>query len=193
MKKKTLFAIGEWIAVALLIWLCFHENLIPIGGSTPEETHRLSESSFHYGPSEIVRKVEVPFDKDQVIFLGTYKDWFSADSVYRKRGGWFPGGGVAGVEIDRDKAFSYSWEGNSAGDSQIMYKFYGYVSDDRIATMELLMTEKDTGKPVQMREEITNDRMFLFLWKIKDGSRDWQAIRGLDKDNKVIYEQTFGT
>jgi len=193
MKKKTILAIGEWAAVALLIWLCFYENLFPIGGSSPEEIHRLSESSFHYGPSVIVRKVEVPFDKDHVIFLGTYKDWFSADSVIRRREGWIPGGGVAGVKIDRDKPFSYSWEGNSTRDSQMMYKFYGYVSDDRIAAMELLMTDKETGKPAPMREEITNDRMFLFLWKTKDGSRDWQAIRGLDKDNKVIYEQTFGS
>jgi hypothetical protein len=185
-KRKTLFAIVEWLVVILLVWLVFRENIYPAGSSTPEEAHRLSESSYHYGPSVIVRKVVVPFDQHQVVFLGTYKDWFSADSVLQKRGGWVPGGGVGGVKIERDKSLSYSWEG-TGHKNLIMYKFFGYVSDDRIAAVELLLTDKDTGKPMPLREKIAEDRLFLFLWEGKDG--EMQAVRGLDSQGNVVYEQ----
>ncbi|EFM12502.1 conserved hypothetical protein [Paenibacillus curdlanolyticus YK9] len=192
MNKKTIFSIIEWLIVVLLLWLCFETYYISIGSSSPEQAHQLSERSFHYGPSNVVRKVEVPFDRDQVIFLGKYKDWFSADTVQRKRGRWVPGGSVAGVPIDRDKAISYSWQGDSPKDSRMSYKFYGYVSDERITAVELLMTDKKSGKAAPLREEIKEDRMFLFLWEAKQGSLQWQAIRGLDKDGKVIDEQKLG-
>jgi hypothetical protein len=164
MKKHTIVAIAEWIFVLLLLGLFIQEDIFTTGSRTPEQAHRLSENSFHFGPSNIVRKVSVPFDKHQVVFLGTYKDWFSADSVLQKRGGWVPGDGVGGVNIDRNRPFSYSWSGSSTHDSLMMYKFYGYVTDDRIATIELLMTDKETGNLTPMREEITNDHMFLFIW-----------------------------
>jgi hypothetical protein len=187
MKKRTIAAIVEWVFVLLLFWLFVQEGIYKSGSRTPEEAHRLSEKSFHYGPSKIVRKVNVPFDQHQVVFLGTYKDWFSADSVLEKRGGWVPGGGVAGVKIDRTRPFSYSWSGDSTHDSLMMFKFYGFVTDDRIAAVELLM--KDKERVTSMREVLTNDRMFLFMWEAKDGSREWQAVRGLDKAGKVIDEQ----
>ncbi|MBB6730578.1 hypothetical protein [Cohnella zeiphila] len=192
MNKRTLFAIAEWAAVLLLIWLFYRSDIIfPHGSSTPEQAHRLSESSYHYGPSKVVRKVAAPFDPDRVVFLGTYKIWFSADTVVRKRGGWWPNGGVAGVEIDRDKPFSYSWEGSATQDSLMAYKFYGYVTDDRISAVELLLTDRNTGKSTPMREEIGADRMFLFLWEANDDSR-MQAVRGLDKEGSVVYEQELG-
>ncbi|SFB03572.1 hypothetical protein SAMN05216312_103106 [Cohnella sp. OV330] len=191
MNRKLIFAGFEWIAILLLVWLVLREEIFTPGSSTPEQAHRLSESGFHYGPSKIVRKVMVPYDKHRVIFLGTYKDWFSADTIVKKKGGWVAGGGVAGIKIDRDKALSYSWEGNSVSPSLMIYKFFGYVSDDRVATVELLMTDKETGKLVPMREGIMDDRMFLFLWESKQGSSTWQAIRGLDKEGNVLYEQNL--
>lgn len=180
------------MAVLLLLWLVFRDNIATPGSSTPEQAHRLSESGYHYGPSEVVRKVTVPFDKHRVIFLGTYKDWFSADTVVKKKGGWVAGGGVAGVEIDRSKALSYSWEANSVSDKRMMYKFFGYVSDGRISAVELLMTAKETGKRAPMREAIGDDRMFLFVWEAKSVSREWEALRGLDEDGRVLYEEKFG-
>jgi hypothetical protein len=189
MKKHTIAAIVEWVLVVLLFWLFIQEDIYPIGSRTPEKAHRLSERGFHYGPSNIVRKVNVPFDKHQVVFLGTYKDWFSADSVLQKRGGWVPGDGVGGVKIDRSKPFSYSWSGNSTHDSLMMYKFYGYVTDDRIATVELLMTDKETDNLTSMREEMANDHMFLFIREEKNGNLKWQAVRGLDKAGNILYEQ----
>lgn len=194
MNKKFIFASIEWLVVVLLLFLVYRDNIFTPGSSTPEQAHHLSESSYHYGPSTIVRKVNNPFDKNQVIFLGTYKDWFSADSVIKRRGGWVAGGGVAGVKIERDKGLSYSWQGNSTSrtDHQMLYKFYGYVSDERIVTVELLMTDKDTGQPTPMSENITDEHMFLFLWEAVDSSREWQSLRGLDKDGNVIYEQKFG-
>ncbi|MDG0791273.1 hypothetical protein OMP38_10615 [Cohnella ginsengisoli] len=191
MNRKFVFAGFEWLAILLLLWLVWREDLFMPGSFTPEQAHRLSESGFHYGPSTIVRKVTVPFDQHQVIFLGTYNDWFSADTVVKKKGGWMAGGGVGGIKIDRDKALSYSWEGSSLSRSLMTYKFYGYVSDDRITTVELLMTDKETGKLAPMREAVTEDRMFLFLWESKQGSATWQAIRGLDKEGGVLYEQSL--
>jgi len=191
MKRKTLVSAVEWLFVLLLLWLAYRANVNPVGSPTPEQAHRLSESGYHYGPSDIARKVIVPFDNNHVVFLGTYKNWFSADSVHKERGGWVPGSGVAGVPIDRDQPVSYSWEGNSNGDSVMTYKFYGYVSGERIAAVTLSMKEKDSGRTTTMREEIGSDRMFLFLWEAKDGSREWQSLRGLGPGGEVIYEHNF--
>ncbi|RUS45364.1 hypothetical protein [Cohnella sp. AR92] len=192
MNRNRIFAIVEWIFVLLLLLLVIREDIFMPGSVTPEQAHRLSESGFHYGPSTIVRKVEVPYGKHRVIFLGTYKDWFSADTVIKRKGGWFAGGSVAGVKIDRSKALSYSYGGSSDSHSLMLWRFFGYVSDDRIATVELLLTDKETGKLTPMRETITNDRMFLFMWEEKNGSHEWQAVRGLDEQGNVLYEQKLG-
>lgn len=194
MKKKLLYPSIEWIAILLLLFLMYRENFPNMGALSPEQAHRQSESSMHYGPSTIVRKVTVPFDKDQVIFLATYKEWFSADSVNKKWNGWFAGGGVAGVPIERDKGLTFSWEGTSTGkrtEGLMMYKLYGYVSDASITEVELLMKDEETSKPVSMREKLTDDHMFLFLGESKNSRIGWQTLRGFDKDGKVVYEHVF--
>ncbi|GMK37371.1 hypothetical protein PCCS19_04240 [Paenibacillus sp. CCS19] len=189
-----MFASAEWIAILMLLFLLYRENVFMTGAYSSEQAHQQSESSYHYGPSTIARKVTVPFDKDQVIFLGIYKEWFSADSVKKQRGGWFAGGGVAGVPIERDKGLTFSWEGTSTGkrsEGLMMYKFYGYVSDETITAVELLMKDAETGNPETMRETITDDRMFLFLWQTKNARNDWQTLRGYDKEGNVVYEHSF--
>ncbi|MFC5472267.1 hypothetical protein ACFPPD_26640 [Cohnella suwonensis] len=191
MNKKTVFAIVEWALIALLVWLVFREQAFPvlIGSSSPEKAFRQSESTYHYGPSTILRKVEVPGDDRQVIFLSKYKDWFSAHSVIKGRIGWRPGGGVAGVKIKPDKPLTYSWEGHGIKDGRMLLKFYGYVPDDRISTVELLKTDVETGKAAPLMEKLNADRMFLFRWEEESSRWEWSAIRGLDSNGQVVYEQ----
>lgn len=190
MTKHRIIAAVEWIFVVVLLWLFFNTGINPIGSRTPEKAHQLSEQGFHYGPSNVVRKVTVPFDKDQVIFLGTYKDWFSADTVQKKRGGWFPGGGVAGNKIDRSKGFSYSWEGvNSRSSSFMTYKIFGYVTDDKITRIELTMKEKDKDNLTTIAQDIKSDRMFLFIFKGDFKGNPMRSLRGLDQAGKVRYEE----
>ncbi|MFC4810471.1 DUF5044 domain-containing protein [Paenibacillus sp. GCM10023250] len=189
MSRRAIIAAAEWAAVLLLAWLFVQTLPAAAGSRTPEEAHRLSEKSFHYGPTVVARKVVAPFDKDQVVFLGTYKDWFSADTVKRQTGGWVPGDGVGGVEIDRSKPFTYSWSGSGTHDNLMTFKFYGYVSDARIAAIELVMTDRKSGSMVSMHEPIGEDRMFLFLWEADNGSNaEWQSVRGLDASGKLVYE-----
>jgi hypothetical protein len=190
LKKHTIIAMIEWIVVIFLIWLFIHADFLPTGSRTPEKAHQLSEQGFHYGPSNVVRKVTVPFDKDQVIFLGTYKDWYSADTVQKKRGGWFPGGGVAGNKIDRSKGFSYSWEGvNSRSSSFMTYKIFGYVNDDEITRIELNMKEKDTDNLTTIAQDIKSDRMFLFIFKGDYAGNPMKSLRGMDQAGKIRYEE----
>ncbi|SFJ69343.1 hypothetical protein SAMN02799624_05529 [Paenibacillus sp. UNC496MF] len=189
MRRRTAIAAAEWAAVLLLAWLFVRTLPVYTGSRTPEEAHRLSEKSFHYGPTAVARKVVAPFDKDQVVFLGTYKAWFSADTVKRRHGGWVPGDGVGGVEIDRSKPLTYSWSGSATHDRLMAFKFYGYVSDDRIAAIELVMTGKKSGNMASMHAPIGKDRMFLFLWEADNGNNgEWQSVLGLDASGKLVYE-----
>jgi hypothetical protein len=93
-------------------------------------------------------------------------------------------------------AYAYGWQFQNAepSDAALIIEnwFYGYVSDERIATVELLIMDKETGQPTPMSEQITDDHMFLFLWEAKDSDRDWQSLHGLDKNGRIIYEQKLG-
>ncbi|MFC5405906.1 hypothetical protein [Cohnella soli] len=190
MRRKTIWTVAEWLLVAVLLLLLVQERMLPIGSLSAEEAFRDSEKSFHYGPSEIIRKINEPDTRNQVVFLSRYKDWFSAPSVVKRATGWGPGNGsVGGMKIDPNKPLSYSWEGNSGGSSMMRYKFFGYVPDDRISTVELLKTDSVTGKKAPLRESLLHDRMFIFLWQDKNGHREWEAIRGLDSNGQVIFEE----
>lgn len=190
MSRSKLIVLAEWALVLVLVLLFVHERLYTTGGSlTPEKAHLISEASRHYGPSTIARKADVPFAKHEVVFLGAYKDWFSADVVTRSYGTWGPGTGSGPMKIDRSKPMTYSWSGNSTGQGNMGYLYCGYAADAAITDVELLMKEKETGEPIVMREKLTDDRMFLFMWETKNGSRQMQAIRGLDAAGNVRYDE----
>ncbi|QYR22462.1 hypothetical protein KZ483_05660 [Paenibacillus sp. sptzw28] len=192
MRKKTIITAAEWIVAVLLVFLYFRDG-DPLDGSTDaRKAHELSESSFHYGPSKIVR--EVSFDSNTVIFLGTYKKWFSAGTSIKRGTRWFPGGGVGGMEIDNSKPLTYSWEVSQIDKELRLAKWYGYVSDPQIKTVVLYMEVKKefrnpAGKEEVLRQTIKEDRMFLFVWNEGDQQYIWKSIQGLDQEGKLVYEQ----
>ncbi|BBI34252.1 hypothetical protein [Cohnella abietis] len=194
MRRKTIITTVEWCIAILLVFLYFKEGHTMNGSLTAAKAHQLSERSYHYGPSQIVR--EVPYGKDTVIFLGLYKDWFSADTSVKQRMGWYPGGGVSGVAIDKSKPLTYFWEISQLNKTLRLGKFFGYVSDPKITTVVLNMVylndkREELNKTIELRESIKEDRMFLFLWNELENQYRWKSIQGMDDEGKVLYEYSF--
>ncbi|WP_239616760.1 hypothetical protein [Cohnella mopanensis] len=199
MKRKTIVMTLEWALAVLLVFLFFSDGPFTIGSGSAAEAHERSERSYHYGPSQTIK--EIQYRNDIVIFLSTYKNWFSADTSVKKGWRWFPGGGVGGVEIDKSKAVSYSWEISRYKKERWIAKFYGYVSDPRITSVVLNMdvinegkqtdSKDDTQKMTVLKQSITEDRMFLFLWNEAEIRYTWKSLQGLDSEGNVLYEQTL--
>ncbi|WP_256758084.1 hypothetical protein [Cohnella sp. WQ 127256] len=196
MRRKTIRSYVEWVIAVLLIFLFFNGGHLVIGNFSADKAHELSESSYHYGPSEISRKIH--YNKDIVIYLGTYKKWFSADTVNKRGLGWFPDGGVSGREIDTNKPLTYSWEIKHYNKKLRLAKFFGYVTDERISSVVLNVIARDNTQDdirvnqqsnVILKETLTEDRLFIFLWNEIEQSYAWQSIQGLDGEGKVIYEE----
>lgn len=190
MRISRLGGMLEWSAVLILFIILLWVSGWDRTSLTAQDAHELSERSYHYGPSKVVRKIQV--DQDTVVFLGTYKQWFSADTVTRSHFKWRPGGGVAGVPKNPDKPLAYSWEVSSSGSGGTLAKFYGYVNDPKIVTVELDYVMGDRGRNTATsgseRQSIPDDRMFLFVWKTEGRDFSWQSIKGLDREGKVRYE-----
>ncbi|QMV39997.1 hypothetical protein [Cohnella cholangitidis] len=201
MRRKTWTVTLEWGLAIVLIVLFFWKGLDMLGSTTATKAHERSERSYHYGPSQIVR--EIPYKDDIVIFLGSYKKWFSADTSVKKGWRWFPGGGVGGVEIDQSKKISYSWDITRYKRDRWLAKFYGYVSDPRIVKFELevINTDGEKVKATQadkpnwtvLSETITDDRMFLFLWDENEIRYKWKSLRGLDAGGQLLFEQSLNS
>ncbi|MEK4511047.1 DUF5044 domain-containing protein [Paenibacillus anaericanus] len=194
MSKKTVILIVEWCIAILFVFLFFRGYNPYMGSLTPTKAHELSERSYHYGPSKIVKVV--PFGGNTTVYLGVYKEWFSSDTVIKRGLGWHPGGGVGGVWIDSSKPLTYSWSVSERDKKLTLAQFYGYVSDPEITTV-VLYTETDSVDNKEARtlstmsQEINEDRMFLFIWNDKDLNSHWKSIQGLDQEGKVVYEEKF--
>jgi len=160
MRRMTVMIVVEWCVAILFIFLFFSGGNSYVGSVSAKQAHELSERSYHYGPSKVVR--EVPFGDDITIYLGKYKNWFSADTVIRRTLGWYPGGGVNGVEIDHSKPLTYSYSISQHDKKLSLAQFYGYVTDSEITTVVLNTEIKEIEKSL-MSQVIKEDRMFLFL------------------------------
>lgn len=184
MNKNRLKAILEWIIAAVLLFACYIAYPLSYGNFSPIKAHQLSERTFHYGPSQIIREIDLD---GGIIYLCRYKDWFSADTVRKGFIKWYPGSGVGGAPIDYSKKISYYW-GNSQikGDISIM-KFYGIATDPSISTVTLDIDEK--GIPETLKYTLNSNRMFIFYWSEKEHNYHFRYLRGLDSSGKVLSEQ----
>jgi len=95
----------EWIIAIVLVVLCFKYSILSYGNLLPLKAHQQSERTYHYGPSNIIKTINLKGGK---IYLCRYKDWFSADTVKKGIIKWYPGDNVAGSKIDYSKQVSYS-------------------------------------------------------------------------------------
>ncbi|GFP76562.1 hypothetical protein [Clostridium fungisolvens] len=180
--KISISVIIEWSIATVLLFICYKYSFLSYGSFSPLKAHELSERTYHYGPSKIIKEIDLGKQK---IYLGRYKDWFSADTVRKELIKWYPGDGVGGYPIDSSKQVSYSWSGSSTKNNEMFMKVYGYVSDTKITTI-LIEGEDKISEP---KYQLDESRMFLFNWNKDSNSRNTKYLVGLDKDGKVIYKE----
>ncbi|GKU24171.1 hypothetical protein [Clostridium folliculivorans] len=180
--KKHISGIIEWSIAIVLLLICYKYSFLSYGSFSPLKAHELSERTYHYGPSKIIKTIDI--DKGKV-YLCRYKDWFSADTVNKEIIKWYPGDGVSGTPIDSSKQVSYSWSGSGTKNNEMFMKVYGYVSDSKITTIQIEGDDKISVPKYQLDES----RMFIFYWNEDNKQNKTKYLVGLDKDGKVIYKE----
>lgn len=177
---KKYSAIIEWSLAVILIIVCY--KLTFSGSFTPLKAHEQSERTAYYGPSDIVKTIEL--DKEK-IYLCRYKDWFSASTVKKELIKWYPTSQAAGIPIDYSKQVSYGYNSSSGGGTMESLNIYGYVSDPNISTMLFENISKTTSIPYYLDES----RMFIFNFRNVPQENKSSYLKGLDSDGNVIYEE----
>ncbi|MBB6452512.1 hypothetical protein HNQ94_000957 [Salirhabdus euzebyi] len=197
MNTQKIKTLTEWgAAILLIVWIYFQSPYFNYYHLSPLEAHQQSERTFYYGPSEVVEEVEIG---DARIYLGTYKNWFSANMVLKHKGiFWAPGSGVGGHEINKSKDLSYSWSGSSIDKDTMLMRFYGIVTNPEIVDVELDLVEATLNSDSYQKDQINtlsfhlkNHRMFLFHWNMQENNYRQVAIRGLDENGEVVYEEEW--
>ena len=184
MNKNMLKDILEWVVAAALLFACAKIYLFSYGSFSPLKTHQQSERTFLYGPSKIIKEIDLD---GGIIYLCRYKDWFSADTVRKGIIKWYPGDSVGGCPIDYSKKISYHWSNSHIkGDISIM-KLFGIATDPSISTVTLDVEEK--GNPTTLKYSLDASRMFIFYWSQKEHNYNFRYLRGLDSNGKILYEQ----
>ncbi|WP_097027182.1 hypothetical protein [Clostridium peptidivorans] len=180
--NKKHSAIIEWIIAIVLVVICWNYSIFSYGSFSPIKAHEQSERTYHYGPSKIIKTIDLDGGK---IYLCRYKDWFSANTVRRGIINWHPGDQVSGTPIDYSKQVSYSWSGARIKGDIMIIKTYGYVSDPKITTILF----EDEGKTNTSRYALDESKMFIFYWNEDMQKSKEKYLKGLDRDGKVIYEE----
>jgi hypothetical protein len=142
--------------------------------------HENSERSIHYGPSEVIHIEDF---KEGKYLLCKYDNSVSCNTVNRSLFFfWSMGNQPIGFHNNKTKALDYTWS-----NSNLHWKVYGIVNDDRIKRVEIVL---DNGETLTQSEFY--DDLFLFTWKSKDNSfKGYKSIKGYDTDNEVIYEGDY--
>ncbi|RSK27545.1 DUF5044 domain-containing protein [Bacillus sp. HMF5848] len=185
MSKKRLSI--EWVIAIVLLFFAVKESpYFNYYHLSPLAAHEQSERTYHYGPSNIVESIDVG---DVRLYMGTYKEWFSVNSVEKHAGVfWRPGSHVGGTEIDKNQAISYSWSGSTINDDLMLMKIYGVVTNPNIVEVQLDVME-GSGNPVQtLSYPLKDHRMFLFYWNELENPYKWLFLRGVDKTGNTVYE-----
>jgi hypothetical protein len=196
MKKEKKKAIIEWVISILLVLFVVKDSLyLTHYHLSPVAAHEQSERTYYYGPSEVVEEI----DLDEVrIFLGKYKDWFSANMVIQEKGFfWRAGSGVGGMEIKEDQDISHSWSGSRINEDWMLMRFYGIVTNPEIEQIELDVVEgyRSAEGNVPAEEIVTliyplqNHRMFLFHWNEIEHEYQMITLRGIDVKGEIVYQE----
>lgn len=173
--------IVEWSIAVVLVVICLNYSFFSYGSFSPIKAHEQSERTSHYGPSKIIKTIDLYGGK---IYLCRYKDWFSANSVKKGIIKWYPADQGDGTAIDYSKQVSYKGYGSRIKNLMIM-KIYGYVSDPKITTMLF----EDENKTNTQRYVLDETKMFIFYWNEDSQRNKIKYLKGLDSDGKVIYEE----
>lgn len=178
---KRYSSIIEWSLAILLILVC-SKILFP-GSFTPLKAHEQSEKSVYYGPSDVIKTVDLGREK---IYLCRYKDWFSESTVRRKIIKWYPVNYPVGHPIDYSKQLTFNaYTSRSTENSKPITKIYGYVNDPKIKTIIL----EDKNKEKILTYILDESKMFIFYWDEVTQENKTTYLKGLDSDGNVIYEE----
>lgn len=144
---------------------------------SPLTAHENSESSIHYGPSEVIHMED--FDDGKYI-LGKYDKWISCNTVNRKLFFlWRFGSDPIGIENDKTKPITYNW-----GVTNPYLRLYGIINDDRIKKIEITL---DNGEVLSQTQFY--DNLFLIAWKSSSNEKKFfKHIKGYDSNNNVIFD-----
>lgn len=183
-KKK--FSIIEWIIALIMVSICIYYYLFSYGSFTAINAFKASEKSYHYGPSQIKKKIDL---KNGKIYLGKYKDWISATAIEKRLIKWYPANGVGGFPINYSNKVTQTWTCGNMGDKSYIYTFFGYVNDSTITTVDFKAEKK--GKTSTMKYNINSDKMFIFCWDDNGNESKPISLSGLDKVGKVVYEYRY--
>lgn len=183
--KKTC-AVIEWSIAAVLLFLCTRYSILAYGNFTAAKAHEQSEKTFHYGPSQIIKTINLDGGK---IYLCRYKDWYSADTVRKGIIKWYPENGPGGYPIDYTKKVSYSWSTATIKNNISVMKVFGYVNDSGISKMVLEINSNNTVRRLQY--SLDKSRMFIFYWEESRYINNTINIKGMDDYGKIIYEDKF--
>jgi hypothetical protein len=195
MKRDKIKAIIEWTIAILLIFIVIKDSpYFSYYELSPEAAFERSERTYYYGPSEVLEKVDLD---DVQIFLSNYKNWFSATLVNKYAGiFWGAGSGVGGIEIKEDQDITHSWGSSSINENYMLMRYYGIVTNPEITKVELDVAEGyDWDEQVPVEDIVTLDyqleehRMFLFNWNEMENDYISLALRGVNNDGEVIYEE----
>lgn len=182
--NNTHKAVIEWIIAVLLVITSYKFSPLSYGSFSPLKAHELSERTYHYGPSKIIKTID--FDGKR-IYLCKYKDWFSADTVKKGLIKWYPDSNVAGTPIEPSKQISFSFGGRRNKQDKMDWEFYGCVTDPDITKVQLVL--KNEVNPFSY--DLDESKMFIFYWIETNPQHTMNYLRGLDKDGKIIYEKEF--
>lgn len=186
--KKNLPAIAEWIIAIFLAAICVCYYLFWYGSFTAIDAFRASESSYHYGPSEIKKEINL---KNGKIYLGRYKDWISINMVEKKLFKWYPGSAVGGYPINYSDKITEAWQAGKTLNNGYLYIVYGYVNDPTITTVNLQLKDKQSEKESTMKYSVSSDKLFIFNWENNKCTSDILSLTALDKAGNVVYEYKY--
>jgi len=186
MNKKYL-AVIEWIVAILLLILCYRLSSLSIGHFSAIKAHEFSEKTMHYGPSKIIKEIDL---KNRKVYLCKYKDWISADTVDKKFIKWHTGSPVSPRPIDYSKKVTHSWASSSAyKNDESLLTVIGYVNDQTITTI-IVETVKEKSSDIEtLKYKLDDSHMFIFTVTDKKATHFPKTVKGLDKDGKVVYEE----
>lgn len=183
-KSKALI---EWPIAIFLAALCVYFYVLSYRSFTPLQAFRNSERTMNYGPSEIIKEVDMD---DVKIYLARYKNWFSCQPVKKNLITWATEGGcVTGVPINSNEKINYYWFGSSIKSNKFLNSLFGYVNDPSIAAVTV--EAERGGKVESFHYKLDNSKMFIFYWFDTDGKLFYRKITGTDKMNNIIYEYKF--
>lgn len=83
---------------------------------------------------------------------------------------------------------------STINDDLKLARFYGYVSDPNIVSVELEVEEVigNRTETKTLQQDISDDSMFIFVWNEVTHDYEYNPIlRGLDKERNILYENEF--